>query len=65
MGPVGPWRQLGGEPFLGQERLTTEITENKDSSQRRHCERSEAIQGGKSLDCFVALLLAMTRSSSP
>src|SRR5947209_11131864 len=31
------------------------------SSQRRHCERSEAIQGHKKgLDCFVAALLAMT-----
>ena len=32
----------------------------------RHCERSEAIQGGlrKKLDCFVASLLAVTRSAS-
>jgi len=26
----------------------------------RHCERSEAIQSGATLDCFVAMLLAMT-----
>ena len=32
---------------------------------RRHCERSEAIEGGThdALDCFVAMLLAMTRLS--
>src|SRR5579862_3631232 len=30
----------------------------------RHCERSETIQdGGAELDCFVALLLAMTNSA--
>jgi hypothetical protein len=35
------------------------------SRNTRHCERSEAIQGGSSaaLDCFVASLLAMTIQS--
>jgi hypothetical protein len=31
----------------------------------RHCERSEAIQRGAELDCFVVSLLAMTCSGRP
>jgi hypothetical protein len=40
----------------------TELESYCDSwGHHRHCERSEAIQGGISaLDCFVASLLAMT-----
>src|ERR1700690_806162 len=43
------------------------VDHNRTPNFLRHCERSEAIQKsihGESLDCFVALLLAMTATVS-
>ncbi|WP_330082958.1 hypothetical protein [Methylocystis iwaonis] len=49
--------QIGLLPLALQPRATKALV----LPRARHCERSEAIQGGgAALDCFVASLLAMT-----
>ena len=62
--PAGRWHAAGAES-LHRSRAREMGSDHQGSKDRvlaasRHCERSEAIQSFRALDCFVAVLLAMT-----